>query len=307
MKGIILAGGSGTRLYPITQVVSKQLLPIYDKPMVYYPLSTLMLAGLREILIISTPSDLPLYKKLLKDGKQWGMSFEYIVQEKPDGLASAFVLGEKFIGSSSVSLILGDNIFYSYGLSGILKKATEMKHTSKQASAKKNDSSQQIKYKNGAKVFAYYVKDPKRYGVVSFDKNDKVETIEEKPTSPKSNWAVTGLYFYDNQVIDIAKSLKPSARGEYEITDINIEYLKKDELFVEKLGRGTAWLDTGTHTTLLQASNFIQTIEDRQGLKVACIDEIAYNMKFITAEELEKLAVPYLKNDYGRYLMDLLK
>ena len=287
MKGIILAGGSGTRLYPITNVVNKQLLPIYDKPMIYYPLSVLMLAGLKEILIISTPEDLSRYQKLLKNGNQWGVSFEYIIQKKPEGLAQAFVLGEDFIKSSSVCLILGDNIFYAYGFSKQLQKC--------------------VKQKEGATIFAYRVKKPERYGVVDFDKNNKAIKIEEKPKKPTSNWAVTGLYFYDNKVIDIAKSLKPSDRGEYEITDINQTYLEQGNLLIKKLGRGTAWLDTGTHNSLLQASNFIQTIEERQGLKVACIDEIAYRMGFINANQLEKIALQYIKNDYGKYLFDLLK
>ncbi|GAB6095438.1 glucose-1-phosphate thymidylyltransferase RfbA [Desulfatiferula olefinivorans] len=286
MKGIILAGGSGTRLYPITQVVSKQLLPVYDKPMIFYPLSVLMLAGIREILVISTPMDLPRFKDLLGTGEQWGLSFSYCEQPRPEGLAQAFTLGREFVGSDSVCLILGDNIFYGHGLT------SQIEHAALRPS--------------GATVFGYWVKDPERYGVVTFDADGRAVDIEEKPQSPRSNWAVTGLYFYDNAVLDIAAGLKPSRRGEYEITDINTAYLARGELYVEKLGRGTAWLDTGTHASLMQASNFIETIEERQGLKVACIEEIAYSKNYIDADQLEKLARPLMKNGYGKYLMDIL-
>ena len=287
MKGIILAGGSGTRLYPITKVVSKQLLPIYDKPMIYYPLSVLMLAGIREILVISTPSDLPRFKDLLGDGSQWGISFSYVEQPKPEGLAQAFTLGRHFVGNDKVCLILGDNIFYGQGLTEHMDKVKS-----------------QLK---GAYVFGYWVKDPQRYGVVTFNDAGDAISIDEKPENPRSNWAVTGLYFYDNRVLDIAAELKPSQRGEYEITDVNNAYLKDGELNVEKLGRGIAWLDTGTHTSLMQASNFIETIEERQGLKVACVEEIAYHMNYIDAEQLERLAEPLAKNGYGEYLQNILK
>lgn len=286
MKGIILAGGSGTRLHPLTLAVSKQLMPIYDKPMIYYPLSILMNAGIREILIISTPHDLPQFEKLLGDGKQLGCSFSYAVQEVPNGLAQAFVIGEKFIGDDSVALILGDNIFYGVGMGNLLRENVNPQ---------------------GGVVYAYHVSDPERYGVVEFDENFKAISIEEKPVKPKSNYAVPGLYFYSNDVIQIAKSLKPSARGEYEITDINAEYLRQDRLKVAILSRGTAWLDTGTFPSLMQAGQFVQVIEERQGLKIGCIEEIAYRNQFISKEELKQLAEPLVKSGYGSYLLNLIK
>ena len=286
-KGIILAGGSGTRLHPLTLSVSKQLMAIYDKPMIYYPLSVLMLAGIKEILIITTPHDQSSFKQLLGDGKQWGIDISYAVQNEPNGLAEAFIIGEDFIGDSPVSLVLGDNIFFGHGMDQLLENAT--------------------KNRDGATVFGYYVKDPERYGVVSFDKNGNAIDIEEKPLIPKSNYAVTGLYFYDNSVVKIAKTIKPSHRGELEITDINKAYLEQNKLRVELMGRGYAWLDTGTHASLNAASNFIQTVEERQGLKVACPEEIAFRQGFIAATQLEKLAQPLKKSGYGVYLLDLLK
>jgi len=290
MKGIILAGGSGTRLYPITKGVSKQLVPIYDKPMIYYPLSVLMLAGITEVLIISTPTDLPRFEQLLGDGSDIGMSFSYVVQPSPDGLAQAFILGEEFIGDDDVCLVLGDNIFYGHGLTDLLAQSV------------KNAESE-----NKATVFGYYVKDPERYGVAEFDANGNVTSIEEKPTQPKSNYAVVGLYFYPNDVVQKAKNVKPSDRGELEITTLNQDYLKEERLKVELMGRGYAWLDTGTHESLLEASMFIQTIENRQGLKVACLEEIAYEMGYITKEQLIELAQPLKKNQYGQYLLSRAK
>lgn len=286
MKGIILAGGSGTRLYPVTRSISKQLIPIYDKPMIYYPLSVLMLAGIRDILIISTPIDLPRFKDLFEDGSEIGLNISYAEQPSPDGLAQAFIIGEEFIGDDSVSLILGDNIFYGYQFSKSLLHASKLTE--------------------GATVFGYYVNDPERYGVVEFNKEGKAVGLEEKPENPKSNYAVTGLYFYDNSVVEKAKGLKPSHRGELEITDLNRLYLEEGSLSVKLMGRGMAWLDTGTHKSLMQAANFISTIENRQGLKVACIEEIAYRKGYINAEQLKKLAQPLKKNQYGQYLLNIV-
>ncbi len=286
-RGIILAGGSGTRLHPLTHSLSKQLIPVYDKPMIYYPLSVLMLAGIRDILIITTPHDQQSFVSLLGSGKQWGVNFSYEAQPSPDGLAQAFIIGEKFIGNDNVSLILGDNIFYGHGMEQLLESA--------------------IAKEEGATVFGYYVKDPERYGVVQFNEQGQAIDLEEKPSQPKSNYAVTGLYFYDNNVVDIAKSIRPSARGELEITDINKAYLQQNRLNVELMGRGYAWLDTGTHASLLQAANFIQVMEERQGLKIACPEEIAYKQGFISAEQVEELASHLLKSGYGQYLMSLIQ
>jgi glucose-1-phosphate thymidylyltransferase len=287
VKGIVLAGGSGTRLYPLTLAISKQLLPVYDKPMIYYPLSTLMLAGIRDILVISTPQDLPRFEELLGDGSRWGVNFAYAKQPKPEGLAQAFVIGREFVGADNVSLVLGDNIFYGQGFGKLLESA--------------------VSRKSGATVFGYYVRDPERYGVVEFDGDGTVLSIEEKPGKPRSHYAVTGLYFYDNQILDIASSLEPSGRGELEITDANLAYLYRDQLRVEVMGRGMAWLDAGTHESLMQSANFIETLELRQGLKIGCPEEIAYRQGYIDAEQLERLAYPMSKNSYGQYLLELLR
>jgi glucose-1-phosphate thymidylyltransferase len=288
MKGIILAGGSGTRLYPLTKAISKQIMPVYDKPMIYYPLSTLMLAGIREVLIISTPRDLPVFKELLKDGSQLGMDIQYAVQEAPNGLAEAFIIGADFIGDDSVALVLGDNIFYGQSFSQTLKNAHD-----------------RVKKNGGATIFGYYVRDPREYGVVEFDENGKAISIEEKPEQPKSNYAVPGLYFYDNDVVKIAQTITPSARGELEITAVNNAYLDRGDLFVETLGRGFAWLDTGNHDMLLAAANFVSTIQKRQGLYVSCIEEIAFKHGFIDADQLRELAKPLMKSEYGKYLVDV--
>jgi glucose-1-phosphate thymidylyltransferase len=286
-KGIILAGGSGTRLHPLTIPISKQLIPVYDKPMIYYPLSVLMLAGISEVLVITTPHDQPLFQRLLGTGAQWGMDIQYAVQPSPDGLAQAFIIGEEFIGDDNVCLILGDNLYYGEGLFDMLDRAAQ--------------------YDTGATVFGYYVKDPERYGVVGFDKTGKATSLEEKPKTPRSNYAVTGLYFYDNDVVSIAKAIEPSPRGELEITDVNKVYMLRGDLRVEIMGRGMAWLDTGTHDSLLAASNFVQVVEERQGLKICCPEEIAYRKGFITADQLRELALPLAKNQYGQYLLNLLK